>query len=66
MQVKLNKIRGLMAENNDTQETLAKKIGVSAATVGNYLAGKTEMTVDTLGKIAKAYSIDAFTLLAQE
>lgn len=65
MKVNIDKIRGLMAENHDTNETLGKKIGVSAATVSNYLNGKTDMTVALLGRVAQAYNVDAFTLLAQ-
>lgn len=66
MKVNLDKIRGLMAENRDTNETLGKKVGVSAATVSNYLNGKTDMTVVLLSKVARTYNVDAFTLLAQD
>lgn len=46
MQVNLNKIKGLMAENGDTQKDLARKLGVNKATVNNWLHGKTNIRLD--------------------
>lgn len=66
MQVNLNKIRGLMAEHGDTQKDLAEKLGVSVTTVGNYLNGKTKMTIEVIGKIAQIYAATPLCLLSQE
>lgn len=63
MQINLRRIRGLMAEHDDTIKTLAEKIGVSATTVGNYLMGRTMMTIAIASRIASIYNIDSFDLL---
>lgn len=63
MQVNVMKIKGLMAENGDTQEDLAKKLGCSVATVGNYLTGKSEMRIATLNLIAQIYNTAPLDLL---
>lgn len=66
MQVNTAKIRGLMAENGDTQETLAKKLGITRTTVNNYLTGDYSMSLETASRIAKIYNADPFTLLKRE
>jgi transcriptional regulator with XRE-family HTH domain len=66
MQVNLNKIKGLMAEHGDTQKDLADKLGISDMTLRNYLGGKTEMRVDTIGKIAEIYKVAPLVLLTFE
>ena len=63
MQVNLNKIKGLMAENGDTQKDLADKLGVSAETARNYINGKVAMRVDTISKIAEIYNVAPLVLL---
>lgn len=63
MQVNIMKIKGLMAENGDTQEDLAKKLGCSTTTVGNYLTGKSEMRITTLDRIAEIYNAAPLDLL---
>lgn len=63
MQVNLNKIKGLMAENGDTQKDLADKLGVNKATVNNWLLGKTPVRLDTVNKIAGIYNVAPLVLL---
>ena len=63
MQVNLNKIKGLMAENGDTQKDLADKLGVNKATVSNWLLGKTPVRLDTVNKIAGIYNVAPLVLL---
>lgn len=66
MQVNVARIKGLMAEHGDTQETLAKKLGVTRTTVNNYLTGDYSMSLETASRIAKIYNADPFTLLKRE
>lgn len=63
MRINLMKIKGLMAENGDTQADLARKLGCSATTVGNYLSGKSDMRVVTVDQIAKVYNVSPLDLL---
>lgn len=63
MQVNLNKIKGLMAENGDTQKDLACKLGITDETLRNYFRGKTIMRVDTVSKIAEIYNVAPLVLL---
>lgn len=66
MKINLNKIKGLIAENGDTQEDLAKKLGCSKATVNYMLNGVVRMTLETATKIAKIYRIDPLSLITEE
>lgn len=63
MQVNLNKIKGLMAENGDTQKDLARKLGITDETLRNYFKGETIMRVDTVSKIAAVYNVAPLMLL---
>lgn len=63
MQVNLNKIKGLMAENGDTQKDLACKLGITDETLRNYFRGKTIMRIDTISKIAEIYNVAPLVLL---
>lgn len=63
MQVNLNKIKGLMAENGDTQKDLADKLGIADMTLRNYFSGRTIMRVDTVSKIAEIYNVAPLVLL---
>lgn len=63
MQVNLNKIKGLMAENGDTQKDLADKLGIADMTLRNYFNGRTIMRVDTVSKIAEIYNVAPLVLL---
>lgn len=63
MQVNIAKIKGLMAENDESQADLAKVIKCSVTTVGNYLRGQTAMSVETLSKVADHYKVEPLSLL---
>lgn len=63
MQVNLNKIKGLMAENGDTQKDLADKLGIADMTLRNYFSGRTIMRIDTISKIAEIYNVAPLVLL---
>lgn len=63
MQVNLNKIKGLMAENGDTQKDLADKLGIADITLRNYFKGRTDMRIDTVSKIAEIYNVSPLVLL---
>ena len=63
MQVNLNKIKGLMAENGDTQKDLADKLGIADITLRNYFKGRTVMRIDTVSKIAEIYNVAPLVLL---
>lgn len=65
MQVNIAKIKGLMAEHGETQQDLAKKLGVTRTTVNNYLTGDSPITLKTVNDIAAIYEIDPFELLAK-
>ena len=55
----LDKVRGCMAERRDTQEDLAKILGLSTNSVNNKLNGKTPFNDREIGKIAKHYKKSA-------
>lgn len=61
--VKLDKIRGLMAENRDTQESLANKLGVSKQLINLKLCGKSPFSLDLLGKVAHLYGVPTSELI---
>ncbi len=63
MQVNVAKIKGLIAEHGDTQDTLAKKLGIVPNTLRNYLKGRTVMRVDTVAQIAEIYGVKPLDLL---
>lgn len=66
MQVNIAKIKGLMAEHGDTQQSLADKLGVTRTTINNYVLGKTAITLETANKIAAIYNVDPLDLLKRE
>lgn len=66
MQVNTAKIKGLIAENGDTQDDCAKKLGISSSTLRSYLKGRTVMRVDTVAEIAKIYGVRPLDLLKIE
>ena len=57
------KIKGLMAENDETQTDLAKVLNCSVTTVGSYLRGKTAMSLETITQIADHYKVEPLNLL---
>ena len=56
----------LLCEAGYTQEEIAEKIGVSGPTINRYLAGKINPTVETLCKIADAFSVSTDAVLGRE
>lgn len=66
MQVNTAKIRGLMAENGDTQSELAKKLNVSKTTINYMLSGKVRISLDTATKIAKIYAVKPLELITED
>jgi transcriptional regulator with XRE-family HTH domain len=56
--LKLNKIKGLMAENDITQEKLADIIGLSRASIQLKLQGKRQFKADEIGKIARYFDVE--------
>jgi len=61
--VKLDKIRGLMAEHRDTQESLANKLGVSKQLVNLKLLGKSPFSIEQLAKVAHLYGVTTQELI---
>ena len=61
--VKINKIKGLMAEHGDTQERLADKLGVSKQLINLKLCGKSPFSLDLLGKVAHLYGVPTSELI---
>lgn len=66
MQVNTARIRGLMAEHGDTQQDLAEKLGITPATLREYLKGRQQMRVDTVSQIAAIYNVSPLDLLTIE
>lgn len=66
MKVNLNKIKGLMAEHEDTQQDLAEKLGLSRQMVSLYMTGSSAMSIATVTKIARIYGVSPFDLLKEE
>lgn len=61
--VKINKLKGLMAENGDTQESLAKKLGVTKQLINLKLTGKSKFSIEMLSQVAKLYNVELSTLV---
>lgn len=53
----LNKIRGIRNENHNTQEELAKVIGISTNSYASKENGIIDFKVDELVKIANLYNV---------
>lgn len=65
MVISVRKVRGLMGANLMTQIVLAKKAGVSRATINNALL-KGSCSTQTVGKIAKALGVDPADIIEME
>lgn len=61
--VRLNRIKGLMAENNDTQEKLAERLNVSKQLISLKLNGKSAISIEMLTAIARVYGIPVAELI---
>lgn len=58
-------VRLLMAAHGEQQQDLARRLGISAASVSDKLKGRRRWSVDDLDIIAAAYEIEVVMLLAQ-
>lgn len=63
--VKLSKIKGLMAENDDTQEKLAEKLNVSKQLISLKLNGKSAISIEMLTSIARLYGVPVAELIEE-
>lgn len=59
----MDRIRKLRESKGWTQETLAKKLGVSEATVSNYENGKREPNIQMLKKLSRIFHCTVDDLL---
>lgn len=53
-----SKLKGVLAENNCSQESLGKLIGVSSKTANAKINGKASFTVEEANIIAKHFNIE--------
>ncbi len=60
------KLKQLLARDGLTQKELAKKVGLSEATINNYVMGRRLPKDSTLRNIAKVFSIPLHVLLGQD
>lgn len=63
--VKLNKIKGLIAENGDTQEKLAERLGISKQLISLKLTGKSAISIELLTSIARIYKVPVAELIEE-
>ena len=61
--VLLANIRALIAENEDSTYSLAKRSGLAQSTISNILSGRHNIAVAKLEAIAGAYGLEAWQLL---
>lgn len=54
-----------MVDSGVQQTEIARKIGVTPGAITNYLYGKTEPTLETVRKIARAYNISLADLISE-
>lgn len=54
----LKKLKGLMAENGDRQEDVAKLLNINVTTLAFKLAGKREFKFSEVITLAKHYNVD--------
>ncbi len=55
--LRLHKIKGLMAENYETQADLAALLNLTPPTINSRLKGKSEFTATEIYKIAEHYKV---------
>lgn len=61
--VNTNKIKGKIAENGYTQESLANAVGMSRTTLRRKIEGNTDLTVSEVEALCKALKISENELL---
>ncbi len=54
----VNRIKGLMAERNQTQDDLAKALKISRNSVQLKLSGKSQFKANEIATLAKIFSVD--------
>lgn len=54
----INKLKGLMAENNCSRKDMAKLLGINEATLKNKILGKTDFKFCEVRKIAEHFNVD--------
>ena len=57
-------IKRLMSNRNHTRKDLAKMIGVSEPAIANYLTGKNQPSLQTLGALAKLYNVEISDIIS--
>jgi len=55
--LRLYKIKGLMAERDETQDDIAKLLNISRATINSRLKGKSDFKANEVARIAEHYSV---------
>lgn len=60
--VKYPELAGEMAKHGDTQETLAKILGITYASVSRRLSGRIEWSISEIDKLCKHYKKDYYEL----
>lgn len=58
-----NRLKNLMSEQNLTQDSLAKSIGISRQAIAQYLEGTTQPKADKIYTLAKYFNVSADYLL---
>lgn len=60
-----SRLKLIRIENNDTIESLSKKINISATTIWRYEKGKSDMTIDNIYKILNCYNVNSSIFFEQ-
>lgn len=66
MKINLNRLKIAMAKNCLTAVELSKKSSVSRGTLTNIMNNKTETSLATIGKLAKALEVDVTEIIVDE
>ncbi|MFZ4870754.1 helix-turn-helix transcriptional regulator [Enterococcus entomosocium] len=61
-----NRIKVLRAERDWSQETLAKKIGITRQSVAAIEKGKYSLSLELAFKIARTFQVDLFEVFQEE
>ena len=61
-----NRIKVLRAERDWSQETLAKKIGITRQSVAAIEKGKYSLSLELAFKIARTFQVDLFDVFQEE
>ena len=58
-----NRIKEILVSKNETNKSLAEKLGVTETTVSTWCTNKNQPSIETIFKIAKFFEVDAGVLL---